>query len=414
MKKTLGHQALLTYLLLISLVVSVASCSSQNDNDALANSSTQRDCELCPLMIPVNSGEFQMGTAVAERIIDPRTGSPATNDEPQHAVRIEAFSIGIYEVSVSEFAVFINENQHSITNKCMDFSKPGGFTISAERSWQNTGFIQSGNEPVGCISFYDAQAYAVWLSSITGKNYRLPTEAEWEYAARAGATGPYFWGNTENNACDHANVRSTGADTISKRQIEADKAGFPCDDGFAHTSPVGSFTANTFGVYDMQGNNWEWVADCSHKNYEGAPNDGSAWAEENCQFGVIRGGSFLNLVQRSSVSVRAGRPRSGAASNMGFRVVKGTAATERVTAVAWKDETNDASDEGGQLFNENCAACHQERDEFQGLYGKDPESLFTAIKFGGNNVMSMPAFGQRLSDADIRLLANYVLSQNGW
>ena len=102
MKKTLGHQALLTYLLLISLVVSVASCSSQNDNDALANSSTQRDCELCPLMIPVNSGEFQMGTAVAERIIDPRTGSPATNDEPQHAVRIEAFSIGIYEVSVSE------------------------------------------------------------------------------------------------------------------------------------------------------------------------------------------------------------------------------------------------------------------------------------------------------------------------
>jgi mono/diheme cytochrome c family protein len=99
---------------------------------------------------------------------------------------------------------------------------------------------------------------------------------------------------------------------------------------------------------------------------------------------------------------------------MGFRVVKGNAATERVTAVAWKDETDDASDEGEQLFNENCAACHQERDEFQGLYGKDPESLFTAIKFGGNNVMSMPAFGQRLSDADIRLLANYVLSQNGW
>lgn len=414
MTKTPRHQALLMHLLLIIAAVFAASCSSQKDNDPTANSAIQRDCESCPLMIPVNSGEFQMGTAVADRLIDPRTGGPATNDEPQHSVRIEAFSIGIYEVSVREFAAFITATEHATANKCMDFSKPGGFTISTERSWQNTGFIQGGNEPVGCISFYDAQAYTEWLSYITGKNYRLPTEAEWEYAARAGNTGPYFWGNTEDNACDYANVRSTGADTISKRQVEADKAGFPCDDGFVHTSPAGSFMANAFGVYDMQGNNWEWVTDCSHKNYAGAPNDGSAWTEENCQFGVIRGGSFLNLVQRSSVTVRAGRPRSGAASNMGFRVVKGTTASKLVAAVAWKDETNDASGKGGQLFNENCAACHQERDEFEGLYGKDEETLFTAIKFGGNNVMSMPAFDQQLSDADIRVLVNYVRSQNGW
>jgi|GEM_PF-1693024 len=373
-----------------------------------------RDCAQCPLIVDIAGANFLMGTAEEDRLIDPRTGKPATNDGPQHNVQVPEFSMGQFEVSVAEFAAFVNATGHATVEKCMEFSNPGGFSINAETGWNNTGFAQNDSAPVGCVSLYDAQAYTEWLRIISGENYRLATEAEWEYAARGGATGPYFWGSNEADACQYANVRSSGANTISKRQIVADQAGFPCDDGFIHTAPVGSFRANAFGLYDMQGNNWEWVADCNHKDYAGAPTDGSAWAEENCQFGVIRGGSYLNLVERSSVTVRAGRPRSGASTNMGFRVVKGEGSTTLVVDTTWNDRPETTSSVGEALFNDNCAACHQNRNAFAGLYGKNNETLFNAIKNGGNNVMSMPAFGSRLSDAEIRTLADYVVEQNNW
>ncbi len=390
----------------------IAGCTTNAPNNEADNS--YRDCDDCPLMINIDGGSFLMGTATADRLTDPRTGKPATNDGPQHEVSVAGFSIAMHEVTVEDFARFVAATQHQTSIKCMNFSKPAGFSINADTRWDKPGFPQSDDAPVGCVSFYDAQAYADWLSSISGENYRLPTEAEWEYAARAGATGPYFWGNDPERVCDYANVRSEGAYTISKRQVESDKLGFPCDDGYPQSSPAGSFNPNSYGLYDMQGNNWEWVADCNHKNYEGAPKDGSVWQDEQCQFGVIRGGSHLNLVERSSVTVRAGRPRSGAATNMGFRVAKGSAIEMVAATGTWNDKPDTANSPAEKLFNDNCAACHQNRTEFQGLYGKDEASLFRAIKEGGNNVMSMPAFGSRLTDAEISLIANYVVEKNGW
>jgi formylglycine-generating enzyme len=406
-----SHRRLPAVLALLALSNALTGCFSNNSDTA---SLAYRDCAQCPLMIDLEASRFLMGTAEEDRLIDPRTGEPATNDGPQHTVQVPAFSIGQFEVSVAEFAEFVTATGYETVDKCMEFSKPGGFSINSDTQWNATGFSQSDNAPVGCVSLYDAQAYTQWLSLISGQNYRLPTEAEWEYAARGGASGPYFWGNTEADACAYANVRSTGANTISKRQVEADEAGFPCDDGFVHTSPAGSFAPNAFGLYDVQGNNWEWVADCNHKDYVAAPTDGSAWAEDNCQFGVIRGGSYLNLVERSSVTVRAGRPRSGAATNMGFRVVKGAGSTTLAVDATWNDRPDTAASPGAALFNDNCAACHQNRDAFAGLYGKDSTTLFNAIKNGGNNVMSMPAFGSRLTDAEIRTLADYVVEQNHW
>ncbi|MGI9309679.1 MAG: SUMF1/EgtB/PvdO family nonheme iron enzyme [Gammaproteobacteria bacterium] len=378
-----------------------------------------RDCDSCPVMIEIPAGSFLMGTAEADRLIDPRTGKPAINDGPQHEVIIgAAFAMGKYEVSVDEFATFVAATGHETVEKCMEFSPERSFTMSAEHSWRVTGFDQSGTEPVVCLSFFDAQAYTEWLSKTAGQPYRLPSEAEWEYATRAGSTTSYFWGNDTARSCDYTNVRSPGAFAISDRQADSDiNEGFPCDDGFSHTSPAGSFLPNAFGLYDTQGNAWEWVTDCNHKNYEGAPIDGSPWLDEGtCQFGVIRGGSYINLVERSNVTVRAGRPRSGSATNMGFRVVRGSTASASITGGegVWLGSTAKADSLGAELFDNNCAACHVERNIFKGIYGKDQESVATTIRSGGNNVMSMPAFSDRLSEEEIEELAAYVRQINGW
>jgi len=372
-------------------------------------------------MIEIPAGSFWMGTAAADRLIDPRTGKPAKNDGPQHKVNInQPFAIGKYEVTGSEFGHFVAATGYKPAGPCMEFSPEDSFSISDDVDWYDTGFAQSNSGPVTCVSFFDAQAYANWLSAFTGQHYRLPTEAEWEYAARAGTNTPYHWGENEALACEYANVRSPGADTISKRQAESDiKDGFPCDDGYPQSSPVGSFAPNNFGLHDMQGNAWEWVSDCNHKNYDGAPIDGSPWMDaKGCQFGVIRSGSFLNRVERSSTTVRAGRPREGRATNMGFRVVRAqTPAVDDKTAgpsAAWGTAQAASTDAGAILFNDNCAACHVNRDDYRGAYGTDQQSLEKAIRDGGNNIMSMPAFGEVLTDAEIAALASYIRKQNGW
>ncbi|MBT8423248.1 MAG: SUMF1/EgtB/PvdO family nonheme iron enzyme [Gammaproteobacteria bacterium] len=402
----------LTYSLLL------AGCTLNPD----PGTSSFRDCAACPEMVSLPAGTFLMGTAEDDRIIDPRTGKPATNDGPQHEVTFAyPFAIGKFEVTIAEFAEFVAATGYATVDRCMEFSKPGGFAIRKDISWEHTAFLQWPNQPVVCVSFHDAEAYAVWLSEVTGTHYRLPTEAEWEYAARGGSTTPYFWGTAEADACDFANVRGTGADTISPRQAEADKLGFPCDDGFRQSSPAGSFRANAFGLHDMQGNVWEWVADCNHKDYEGAPTDGSAWTEADpqaCNFGIIRGGSFLNLVERSSVTVRAGRPRSGSATNMGFRVVRDKRGTPERMATAQKQwrpgAAQDGDSAGAQLFSENCAACHLSSRDFAGLYGTSRTEVIAAISNGGNNTMSMPAFADRLTGTEIEELADYIRAVNDW
>jgi formylglycine-generating enzyme required for sulfatase activity len=396
-----------------------AGCSYSGED----SSSTHefRDCEDCPIMVMLPAGTYLMGTAVEDRLIDPRTGKPAINDSPQHAINIhQPFAIGKYEVTVAEFRQFISETGYATIDRCMDFRKKDSFEIRTDVSWDHPGFDQADTAPVGCVSFFDAEAYASWLSAKTAEHYRLPTEAEWEYAARAGSTTVYFWGSDAAAACDYANVRSDGAPAISKRQALSDEAdGFPCDDGMAQSSPAGSYKPNDFGLYDLQGNAWEWVADCNHKNYEDAPDDGSAWLDaRDCRFSVIRGGSYLNLVQRSTTTVRAGRPRSGGATNMGFRIARGENNSDSIAAapsIAATSYTARADiSPGALLFADNCAACHESPEGFQGLYGRDQASLVTAIRDGGNNSMSMPSFSDRLNAAEIETVAAYLRRINDW
>jgi formylglycine-generating enzyme required for sulfatase activity len=407
--------------ILMTGVLLLSGCTTTESDNPVSGMEFS-DCADCPTMVNIAPGNFLMGTAEADRLIDPRTDKPATNDAPQHTVAIAyPFAMGKYEISTAEYAAFVAATGYQPQGPCMEFSPPESFSISTEVDWSNTGFPQTNNSPVVCVSFFDAQAYTNWLSAMTGENYRLPTEAEWEYAARAGSATPFFWGTDTSLTCNYANVRSAGAFTISDRQAIADKEGFPCDDGYMHSSPVGSFQPNAFGLHDMQGNAWEWVADCNHKNYAGAPTDGSAWLDEKgCQFGIIRSGSYLNLVERSSTTVRAGRPREGRATNMGFRVMRAPQENQNNTAAEASDwnptatgqTTTDSS--AAALFAANCAACHVRADDFRGVYGTDQASLVNTIGAGGNNIMSMPAFADRLSDDQIKQLAHYIREQNSW
>jgi formylglycine-generating enzyme required for sulfatase activity len=163
----------------------------------------------------------------------------------------------------------------------------GSWQKVAGKSWRDLNFRQGENEPVVCVSWDDSQAYIEWLNRETGKKYRLPTEAEWEYAARGGTTASRYWGENPDQACGYANV----ADQSAKRKNSGWTV-HDCDDGYAETAPVGSFKPNGFGLHDMLGNVWEWNQDRWHEDYKGAPNDGGAWETGGSSIRVFRGGSW--------------------------------------------------------------------------------------------------------------------------
>jgi len=368
------------------------------------------DCSECPVMRSIPAGSFMMGTAVADRMPDPTSGRPNANEEPQHAVTIaQPFAMGKYEVTVAEFAAFVAATGYKASQGCIQLRDgPGRLRMDPNLDWRNPGFAQAGNDPVVCISLDDALAYAAWLSDKTGYNYTIPSEAQWEYAAKAGTTGRYFWGDDASKACAYANVNF-------KQEPP------PCDDGYPDVAPVGQFLPNAFGLHDTVSNVWEWTTDCGHKNYEGAPADGSAWIDdETCQLRMIRGGGVQNELARTTNVVRAGRPKTGTAPNLGFRVVRLSGDLQTVEPVASASAPAPVKNvwpvdsEGGRLFADNCALCHTDPGALKGIYGTDFDSVRKLISEGGNNIMSMPAYKDRISAADIELITTYLRQQKGW
>ncbi|MCY4283154.1 MAG: formylglycine-generating enzyme family protein, partial [Gammaproteobacteria bacterium] len=171
------------------------------------------------------------------------------------------------------------------------------------RSWREPGYPVQDNQPVVCVSWNDAQAFIKWLSDETGGNYRLPTEAEWEYAARAGTTTKYSWG-----------------DDIGSNRANCDND--DCGDSYDYTAPVGSFPANPWGLHDMHGNVWEWVQDCWNDNYKGAPKDGSVWTSGDCSQRVIRGGSWFYDAWYLRSADRFRYDRANRNGTIGFRLAQ--------------------------------------------------------------------------------------------
>ena len=204
-----------------------------------------------------------------------------------HSVTVSDFKLGKYEVTFAQW------------DACLADGGCGGYTPDDEGR---------GNRPVIYVSWDDIQLFIDWLNARTGGNYRLPTEAEWEYAARAGSTTKYSWGNS-----------------IGHNRANCDGCGSRWDDD--RTAPVGSFSANAWGIHDMHGNVWEWVQDCSNDSYVGAPTDGSAWTSGDCGRRVIRGGSWFHLPGLLRSANRTGSARSN--SGLPYRLPSGPGQVDR-------------------------------------------------------------------------------------
>jgi formylglycine-generating enzyme required for sulfatase activity len=278
-----------------------------------------RDCEGCPEMVALPPGEFLSGAPPA----DPG-GREGENDPPgpgteRGKVRIPAaFALGRTEVTVGEFAAFARETGYRTVGGC--FARANGRELHINLSWSSPGFEQRDDSPAACLNFEDANAYAAWLSRKSGARYRLPREAEWEYAARAGATTRYFFGEDESDICAYANV----ADLTAARSFPYWKTA-TCHDGFSYTAPAGAFKPNAFGLYDMLGNLWEWTADClpdsphSQAGTDGAAGAGACAADAPR---VLRGGSWSDPPSGNVVAARLAGSPDTRDQIAGFRVAR--------------------------------------------------------------------------------------------
>ena len=273
------------------LVLLCAGCAlATSAKETPAPGSVFRDCaRVCPEMVVLPRGSYLMGSP-AEDTHQGKDGE----EQPQHRVDIGyAFAVGRFEITRDEYAAFVRDAALADPDGCNVHEPPRWPTIMG-LNWHNTGFPQSGRDPAVCVSWLEAEAYTRWLSLKTGHRYRLLSEAEWEYADRAGTHTQAYWGDDSAEACRYANgVDATLTERFSKVRWE-DRV--PCHDGHIFTAPVGSYRPNAFGLYDMEGNAFEWVEDCWADNYRGAPADGSArTAGTDCSNRVNRGGSWTSI-----------------------------------------------------------------------------------------------------------------------
>jgi formylglycine-generating enzyme required for sulfatase activity len=246
---------------------------------------------------------------------------------PQHAVAIDkGFAMARSAVTVGEFSEFVRASGY-----VPDSVKLGGASVYDERSgalrddadstWQDdyVGRKAADKLPVVNVSWNDAKAYADWLSQRTGKTYRLPSEAEFEYALRGGTTTRYWWGDGVP-AAKVENLTGSGDRSRSGRHWSHSFRGYR--DGYWGPAPVMSFAANPFGLYDINGNVSEWVQDCWHDNYTRAPNDGSAWLNPGCRAHVVRGGSWGSSPDQVNSAYRQGANGDVRSARVGFRVMR--------------------------------------------------------------------------------------------
>jgi len=269
-------------------------------------------------MVGVAPGSFIMGAPAGEEERENWPKERRGYATPQHVVTIRyKFAIGKFDVTRDEYAQFVAETHRPDPEGCSSLSASGDF-IATKGDWRSPGFPQTGRDPVVCVGWDDAQAYVSWLSAKTGHAYRLPTEAEWEYAARAGTTTARYFGDDPAEVCRHTNV----GDLAYFEQHPGDGGvNRACRDGYAFTSPVGSFPPNPFGLYDMLGDVMNWTEDCSNANYGGAPGDGAAWLTGDCSRHVVHGGSWdMDLSGARSANRRIGIPASFRNTTLGFRV----------------------------------------------------------------------------------------------
>jgi formylglycine-generating enzyme required for sulfatase activity len=249
---------------------------------------TFTDCAKCPQMVVMPAGEFIMGSPDDEP-------DHEKDESPQHLVKIaKPFAVSKYEVTVGQFAEFLASTDYDVGKLCTQWN--GKKYISVQNSnFFKPGFDRTNNHPATCLSWKDAKAYTQWLSKLTGFSYRLLTEAEWEYVARAGTKTAFVTGDI----------------------LEADKVNF----GGKGLQRVGQYQPNAFNLYDTQGNAWEWTEDCYAKTYDDAPADGSAYVVPNCER-IYRGGAWANVEKDMRFATRGTNADDKRVNIFGMRLAR--------------------------------------------------------------------------------------------
>src|SRR5271155_5732978 len=258
-----------------------------------------------------------------------RLGNNAGDESarPAHLEIIRPFRLGRYEITYGQFAEFVQASGYQTSAELNHGAAPGcaektaaGMQYVAGRSWRDPGFSQTDRSPAVCVSYNDMQAFISWLNVRSGHYFRLPSETEWEYAARAGSTSAYPWGDDPARACEFEHVApAAGSDAATTGEAGG---GTHCAATFPNTAPVGSYRANRFELQDMLGNVREQVQDCWHPSYNGVPTNGTAW-ETECDGDerVVRGGAW-NLPVPTSAGGRGSAASKESANNRGFRIAE--------------------------------------------------------------------------------------------
>jgi formylglycine-generating enzyme required for sulfatase activity len=309
--------------LAILLFLTAAPLASAQQAATPAGAAAATDCAECPVLALVPPGAFSMGTPPDAYEVDAATG-----ESPAVSVSIaRPFYVSAREITVGEFRRFAEATGYEAPLGCRVW-RAGQWVHDKDRSWRDPGFAlpPADGDPVVCVNWVDVRAYADWLAQKSGRRYRLPAEAEWEYVARGGTSFARYWGARDSHegasislACDYANVYDASA---------VDALGFPwpnanCTDGVAGVATTGRYKPNAFGAYDVIGNVREWLQDCYTASYKGRPQDGRAWTwQGGCELKSVRGGSWASRPSVARAAARDSAPPTLRQSDLGFRLAR--------------------------------------------------------------------------------------------
>lgn len=298
----------------LAALLGLSAFSMSNASDAEATRSGTkpgfRDCADCPEMLVVPRGRYWIGSA-------PDEPGRAEDEGPRRKILIaDDFAMSRFEITLDQYLDFVKATGRTVAGHCItDRRQPFDWKPDADTNLLDPGYEQAGDHPVVCVNWYDAVAYARWLSDRTGKRYRLPRETEWEYAARGGTTTAYIWGDQQRGACGYMN----GTDQTARRKYPAIQY-MDCDDGALNTASVGRYRPNAFGLYDMTGNVGEWTESCATENYRNISSGNDATTD--CTKRMVRGGSWGTIPRQQRVAERMRYAPDKRDDSIGIRLVR--------------------------------------------------------------------------------------------
>jgi formylglycine-generating enzyme required for sulfatase activity len=276
-----------------------------------------RDCDVCSEIIVLPGGRYLMGASDEEFQGQDKYRFMYGLETPQHEVEVTSFGIAKFDVTRRQFAIFAKEA--GFDGKGCKIFNGRKWIFNSSANWENPGFKQTERDPVVCVSWNDANEFIKWLNRKTVSkkfgSYRLPTEAEWEYAARAGMVTSTYWGDDRSRQCDFENARDLSASSLGP-EVEAAH----CNDSYSETAPVGSFKPNPWGLYDMLGNVSKWVSDCWYLNYSDNIRNLLSSMPNSCGHKTIRGAGWAMIPITVRSAYRSGESSDMRLSTLGFRL----------------------------------------------------------------------------------------------